>query len=293
MYVVHSPRAYIVQTPTSGPRPDRSEADSLDALVADLTGAQGDLSSSLIEQRNSASPDPSAIAQGEQQLAAILAAKQKLATAGPGAAGRLSAEISGIIASAVSAARTIQTAAASNGGATTLAAASQAAREAVSDFQDAYFKQRKFDPYLTFASEEDERTYRKREEERQRQIEQARAQGTLEGDKRAADLALDQLRDAGAQGADRSPDFAPLYDKLTSASGALAAQLEASKVKQAQGAQITDDPLDAQAAAPVTVPMDLLAKFKSAGVVVADQSATGHGVSADVTQPDRGSRLPS
>lgn len=205
----------------------------------------------------------------------------------------MSAEISGIIASAVSAARTIQTATASNGGATALAAASQAAREAASDFQDAYFKQRKFDPYLTFASEEEERAYRKREEERQKEIEKAMALNTPEGDRRAAQLAKEQLLDAGAHGADRSPDYQPLLDKLTSSNAELAAQIETTKSQEvASAVPQKADPLDAPAVAS-PIPPELLASLRAAGVKVPDQHGTGHGIADNATKPaERGAGVP-
>lgn len=172
-----------------------------------------------------------------------------------------------------------------------LAAAAKAAREAVSDFADDYFGKRKFDPYLTFASDEEEREFRKREAQREKEIEAARAEGTPEGDKRAADLSLAQLEDAGAYGADKSADYEPLRTKLAESKAGLEAQLEAGKPKPTPNVQMAADPLDAPAP-PADVPPDLLAKFKAAGVVVADQRGTGHGVS-DVTTQDRGARLPS
>ena len=95
-------------------------------------------------------------------------------------------------------------AAATDAGQITLAEASQNARAAVTDFTNDYFRDRKFDAYLTFKSEEDEREFRKREAERQRAIEEASALHTPAGDARALELSRAQLEDAGAHGAHSS-----------------------------------------------------------------------------------------
>lgn len=173
-----------------------------------------------------------------------------------------------------------------------LATAAKAAREAVSDFADDYYGKRKFDPYLTFASDEEEREFRKREAQREKEIEAARAEGTPEGDKRAAGLSLAQLEDAGAHGADRSPDYELLRTKLATSNAGLEAQLEAGKPTPTLSVEMAADPLDAPAP-PADVPPDLLAKFRAAGVVVADQRGTGHGVNEDVTPQERSARVPS
>lgn len=172
-----------------------------------------------------------------------------------------------------------------------MASARQAAREAVRDFADDYYGKRKFEGYLTFASEEDERAFREREAQRQREIEAARAEGTPAGDKRALDLSLAQLEDAGAYGADKSPDYQPMRTKLLERQADLGAQIEAAKTKEAVE-QTASDPLDGPLPA-ASVPPDLLAKFKATGIVMADQGGTGHGVKADNSQQDQGPRLPS
>ena len=124
------------------------------------------------------------------------------------------------------------------------------------------------------------------------EIEQAQAKGTPEGDKRAADLSIDQMRDAGAHGADRSPDYAPLMKKLADSKATLDLQIENAKPNATSVAQTKADPLDGSDL-PAAVPSDLLAKFKATGVVVADQTGSGHGVSVEATAQDRGSRMPS
>lgn len=196
---------------------------------------------------------------------------------------------------AAATAREAQQASAGGGGNnTSLASAQRAAREAVNEFEDAYFKQRKFEPYLQFKSEADERAYREREAERQAEIERAKAQGTPEGDKRAADLSLDQMRDAGDHGAKCSPDFAPLYKKVHDADAALTSQLERDKPETRALATAKADPHAGADLPTANVSADLLAKFKASGVVVADQTGTGHGVNASVAlAQDRGAHSPS
>lgn len=261
-------------------------------MTSELAAAQGDLSANLIELRNSPNADAAAIAQGDQQLAMVLALKQKLALAGPGAIGTMSAEIAGVIASAAAVTRVIQAAASNVGGAGSLAAAVRAAREAVNDFADDYFGKRKFDPYLVFASEQEQREFREREATRQKQIDAARAEGTPEGDRRALQLSISQLKDAGAHGADKSPDYAPLLKRLESNDAELATQLNPTKRETKSATISAPDPLDGPTP-DAPVPLDLLAKFKSAGVVVADQSGKGHGVNAGTGPQSQGPRLPS
>lgn len=234
------------------------------------------------------------ISQGDQQLAQLLALKGQLATASPRRIASIVGEIATAVTVAASTARQAQQASAVNGqsSSATMASARQAAREALNDFDGAYFKQRKFDAYLSFASEEDEREFREREAQRQREIEAARAEGTPQGDKRALDLSIAQLKDAGAHGADKSPDYTPLLTKLEGGSAALAAQIDPPKLETKTATLSAPDPLDGPMP-DASVPLDLMAKFKSAGVVVADQRGTGHGVTAGKGQQDQGPRLPS
>ncbi len=92
--------------------------------------------------------------------------------------------------------------------------ASEAARGSVTDFMHAYYDEHKFDAYLEFASTQDRDEYRRREEERKRAIDTAMAEHTPEGNLQANKLAIEQLKDAGAHGADRSRDYQPTLEKL-------------------------------------------------------------------------------
>lgn len=106
----------------------------------------------------------------------------------------------------------------------TLAEAAKATRRHVDSFLHDFYERKIFDPYLRFASVEDEEAYRKREEAYRKAIDAAMAKGTPEGDLEALALANRQLRDAGAHGASAAPEFAGTlarnqaqYEKLRTA----------------------------------------------------------------------------
>lgn len=225
-------------------------------------------------------------------MAFLLSLKRQLTTAGVKQLAAISTEIAQVVASASSTARAAQQAS-TGSGQIAPGQASQMVREAVADFEDDYFKKRKFDAYLQFTSEEDERAFRERERERQAEIQKALAQHTPEGDLRAGMLAEEQLRDAGAHGADRSPDFQPLLDKVASSNAALATQVEATNGKRAEaGAPQKADPLDAPAGAS-SIPPELLASLRASGLKVPDQEGTGHGIAQSATKAtERGSSVP-
>lgn len=97
----------------------------------------------------------------------------------------------------------------------------QQARHAIRAVGQDLFDRHVLDPYLQFASEEDEKAYRKREEERRIAYERELAKHTEEGDRRAAEIIKTQLLDAKAHGADASPDFASLLSRTEAAATAL------------------------------------------------------------------------
>ena len=132
--------------------------------------------------------------------------------------------------------------------------ASERARKTVLGLVDDYYEKKVLDPYLRFSSPEDEAEYRKREAERQAAIQKALAEGTPQGNLRAAQLMEDQLRDAGAHGADRSPDFAPMTDRLRADEAALSQALgePAATTVKAEATKAVD-PLDAIAPATAVI----------------------------------------
>lgn len=254
-------------------------------MAADLNAAQGDLSTSLIELRGVPNMDAALIGQAESNLAAILALKRQLSTASGSQLSAIRAQIAVAVSSAASTAHQAQQAAASAcTGPISMASARQAAHEAVNEFEDAYFKQRKFDPYLHFESDDDEREYRRREAERHQEIEKAQALHTSAGDLRAVELSHDQLVDAGAHGADRSPDFAPLFAKVTAAKHdlqtAIIAQDQQEAAEKRLGAAQTATPAED---AP-SIPPEVLAALRA--VKSPDADGAGHGLGAKPASAD-------
>ncbi len=194
------------------------------------------------------------------------------------------AEIAACVATASSVARQAEAEVSTGSGMIAgLASASQAAHEAVASFENTYFKQRKFEPYLHFASEEDERRYREREAEREKQINEASARGTPEGNKKAIDLSIDQMRDAGAHGADKSPDYEPMRHRLQASQEALSAAITkdtpASQTADSSAKDVADDARPA-----VSVPSSVIAALRATGVKPADPEGQGHGVAAAKVQ---------
>jgi len=155
--------------------------------------------------------------------------------------------------------------------------ASAASRTTTAGFMHDYYDRRVFDPYLRFASTGDEEEYRRREDERRRAIEKALAEHTPAGELRAANLAIDQLHDAGAHGATRSPAYKRWEDDLCAKRDRLRSAIAGRTNEKAvqEASQAVD------AAKPnVAVSPELLAGFRASGVVVADQNGTGHGITA-------------
>ncbi len=147
------------------------------------------------------------------------------------------------------------------------------------------FEKRVLDPYLQFASAEDEEAYRKRERERDEARMRALELRTPEGDRRANELIQDQLRDAGAHGADRSRDYADMVQQAKFVTADLQTTQQPQKnvtarpsVDVIKGEQptISDDGLG-----------DILASLKAAGVTTPAIQAreAGHGVAMAAAHP--------
>jgi hypothetical protein len=158
------------------------------------------------------------------------------------------------------------------------------ARQTLQSIATDLFDNKVLDPYLQFDSAKDEEEYRKRERERKSEIDRAMALGTPEGLRRANGLIQDQLRDAEAHGAARSPDYAGLVQRADAATADLQQSLQAPEPTPANAlAQpttsvertIADDGLG-----------DILATLKAAGVTTPafQASDSGHGVKLAVAQ---------
>lgn len=206
--------------------------------------------------------------QAQSQLQGLSRLQQRLAGACGADLVTLRAEISASIAATQLLVQQSRVAAATQSAEAVLREARQALREEVTALAEDFYEKKKFDPYLRFASAEDEAAYRKREAERQRQIADARAKGTPEGDLAAARILGEQMDDAGAHGADASPEFKPDRADLVAAT----ARLKSALGPSAEAAKGIDGDLDA------------LKGPQPSRIALADQSKDGHGLA--VSRPD-------
>lgn len=210
-----------------------------------------------------------------------MALKGKLQLASPSSIAAIQADIASCVAAAAGIAQQAQTA---NSGASqasnqqTIASTSAASRAAVASFAKDYYEKKVFDPYLHFSSAEEEHEFRRREAERKEEIERTQALQTPEGNLRANTLAIDQLDDAGAHGADKSPDFATTRQRLVKAKTALEAAQHS-----ADGRDKPEDRRAQAAASPSEAPPqsdispDVLAALRKVSGSN-DASSAGHGL---------------
>ncbi len=139
------------------------------------------------------------------------------------------------------------------------------ARANVGSLTHDIFERRIFDPYLHFATKEDEEAYRHRGEDAKRYIDQQLAQHTPQGDLNASAATVAHLNDAEAHGAGAYPGFQELKSKAEGDYQSLRAAMKAAgystvdadrRLTTANGAKAdtkTVDPLDAiTSAAPVS-----------------------------------------
>lgn len=163
----------------------------------------------------------------------------------------------------------------------TFAAVNVRTRETVQRIAGDLFERRVFDPYLQFASAEDEEAYRKRESERQDYIRRELAKGTPEGNRNAANAAVDQIKDAGNYGADQSPD----YQRLLAEASVARDEQEAAMAHAATPSASTGTVETEIAQTPPSELDEIAAIFKAAGVQSASPQLAvgkGHGL-ADAT----------
>jgi hypothetical protein len=106
-----------------------------------------------------------------------------------------------------------------------LSDARREAQQTIAALDDDLYKRKIFDRYLEFKSDEDKRAYREREEENRRALAAARAKGTAEGDLEALAIERRQMLDAGAHGADRSPEWQKRMEQMDEVRGNLRAAM--------------------------------------------------------------------
>jgi hypothetical protein len=169
-----------------------------------------------------AGADAAVAGEMRSQLALLSELRQQIGSA---AGAALTALRNDVTAAAGSASSIVQQARAAANAASMAASeklmTAQEARHAIQAIGHDLFDRHVLDPYLQFRSEEDEKAYRKREEERRIAYERELAKNTEEGDRSAAEIIKTQLVDAKAHGANASPDFASLLSRTEAAATAL------------------------------------------------------------------------
>lgn len=240
-----------------------------------MNGAQAALEAQLDELRHAASLGGStaALVIAQNQLTRLGGLQRTIDQAHGVSLASIRAEVTAVVAATQATVQQTRSAAAT--GATAEMALHEAQAEAhrvTGDFMRDFYERRIFDKYLDFASPEEERAYREREEARRIEIERARAEGTPQGELRALDLQREQLLDTGAHGGKDSPRFQAMLDENWAARDALAGAIAASPPEQ----QRADDPLAPTEAALVSP--DLIATLRATGTTLADPGQ-GHGVS--------------
>lgn len=260
-------------------------------LAGAIAAAQIDIANAIAELARSGA-DSSALTNQSQALQQL---QRSVGSANLGSLLALRGEVAATASSATilanQAINTATNAAAANANLTP----AERARANIEALSRDLFENRVLDPYLRFASPEDEEAYRKRERERKEEVDRAMALGTPEGIQRAAELQQNQLRDAGAHGADRSPNYADMLKRSNAAFADLQPPHQA-----AEQAAIHSESASVRPAQPTPADDgfgDILATLKAAGVTTPAVQArdAGHGVSIaaanarDVAAPVRGS----
>lgn len=258
--------------------PEKEEVARGD-LLRQIETSSRELESQLAELRRSAPGNDDRLHNGQAKLHHLNSLRDQLVGGAKGVAA-LRAEITAAVAathaytlSVSGVVGTAQASPAEQAAQAALREASVAAHQTVDNFERDFYGRKIFDPYLKFASTQDEDEYRRREQERQRAIEKAQAENTPEGNLRATKLAIAQLEDAGAHGADRSPDYRRTLDGLKHSERTLDARLSHTPNDKGATERLS------LASAPTTkagiVPPDLADAFRGAGVVVTDPASTG------------------
>jgi len=209
----------IATSPTDSRSDQRSQpADSPASQRAELLGqifsAQAELEHAITEA-SSHGGDITVLKAQMQTLGTLL---RQVGKADAASLAGVRASVTEAIAQARSAAeQRVASAATSAHHAVEIMEASAAARRSVDSFIHDFYETKKFEPYLSFSSPEDEKAYRDREAQRRTYIENEHAKGTPQGDLNASNAAIAQMHDAGAHGADKSPEFQDRLDSMEKA----------------------------------------------------------------------------
>lgn len=243
-------------------------------LLGQIAEAQAALESDieLLRHAVAMSGDGATLAAAQGQMSRLAGLQHRIEHAHGGGLTVIRAEVMASVAASQTLAQQVRsTVAIAQAAEVALHAASAAARREVASFAHDFYERKIFDPYLRFASPEEEAAYRQREEAYQRAITAASAEGTPEGNLRATRLAIAQLEDAGAHGADASPDYAPTLAGLRTAERGLAGELARSS--PAQRTVEAGEPPASNVngiTASTTIDAELLAQLRGTGMVVAE-----------------------
>ena len=173
-------------------------------MIGNLVAAQFDLEQAIAELTRSGA----ATEMAQSQLAKIGQLVRAAGSADAQALVAMQASVAGLVGEAQAVVQQSRQAGDRAEVGETLAAVDARTRVTVQRIAADLFERRIFDPYLQFDSEEEARAYRQREAERQEYIRRELAKGTAEGALNATNATLAQIDDAGAHGADRSPEYA-------------------------------------------------------------------------------------
>jgi hypothetical protein len=254
------------------------------SLRAELTGAiaaaQIDIANAIAELARSGA-DSAALANQGQALQQL---QRTVGSANLGGLLALRGDVAATASSATNLANQAIATATSAAAANANLTPAQQARASIEALSHDLFEKKVLDPYLEFNSPENEVAYRKREAERDEARKRALALGTPEGDRRATEIVRDQLLDAGAHGADRSPDFAGMMQRANAATADL--QLSPQTKEQSSNTSEVQPAKGAERLEPDDGLGDILATLKAAGVTTPAMQASdaGHGVSLTIAQ---------
>lgn len=167
------------------------------------------------------------------QLHSLTSLRRQIGSATGSTLAELRSEISAAASSATALAQQAKEEASASHAADPITRA-EAARQTIEHVGRQLFDDKVLDPYLQFKSKEDEEAYRKRERERNEAYDRAMARGTPEGNRLALQIEQAQVRDAGAHGANRSPNFPQIQGDLARAAADLEPQHSTATERLAQ-----------------------------------------------------------
>ncbi len=228
--------------------------------------------------------DGSALAHAKLQLSTLSRLQRRIGDASAGNLSALRGEVMATVAATQALAQQANVAGTQTYSTAQVALqrASEGARVSVTSFMHGYYDRHEFDRYLTFASDEDKDEYRKREQDRKKAIDAAMAEHTPEGNLRANRLSIEQLKDAGAHGADQSSKFKPLLEGLEADGSKLSMQIDATKSTAPVRTQARTTVAEDKALADAVTP-DVLATLRATKVAISDERQDGHGITARAT----------